>query len=43
MVFNNNNGSEVNLQKHLCIALDNRLSFEEHLKTILKKLIKLGI
>ena len=33
--MNNNSVSEANSQKQLSIVLDNRLSFEEHLKMIL--------
>ena len=32
--------SETNSQKHLSVALDNRLSLEDHLKMILKKVNK---
>ena len=32
LVFNNNNLSETNSQKHLGVALDNHLSFEDHIK-----------
>ena len=37
LIFNNNNASEANSQKHLDIVLDNRLSLDEHLKIILNK------
>ena len=37
LAFNNNNVSETNSQKHLGVVLDNRLSFEDHLKIILNK------
>ena len=37
LVFNNNNVPETDSQKHLGIILDNRLSFENHLKIILNK------
>ena len=40
LVFNNNNVSETYSQKHLGVVLDNRLSFEDHLKIILNKLNK---
>ena len=40
LVFNNNNVSETNSQKHLGVVLDNRLSFEGHLKMILDKVNK---
>ena len=33
----NNNVLETNSQKHVCVILDNRLSFEDHLKMILNK------
>ena len=32
-----NNVSETNSQKHLGVVLDDRLSFEDHLKMILNK------
>ena len=35
LAFNNNDISETNSQKHLGLVLDNRLSFEDHLKMIL--------
>ena len=38
--MNNNSLSEANSQKQLSIVLDNRLSFEEHLKMILNKVNK---
>ena len=38
--FNNSNVSETNSQKHLGVVLDNRLSFEDHLKIILSKVNK---
>ena len=37
LAFNNNNVSETNSKKHLGVVLDNRLSFEDHLKMILNK------
>ena len=40
LAFNNNNVSEINSQKHLGVVLDNRLSFEDHLKMILNKVNK---
>ena len=40
LAFNNNNVSETNSQKHLGVALDNCLSFEDHLKMILNKVNK---
>ena len=40
LAFNNNNVSETNSQKHLGAVLDNRLSFEDHLKMILNKVHK---
>ena len=40
VAFNNNNVSETNSQKHLGVVLDNRLSFEDHLKMILNKVNK---
>ena len=38
LAFNNINVSENNSQMHLSVALDNRLSCEDHLKMILNKL-----
>ena len=40
LAFNNNNVQETDSQKHLGIVLDNRLSFENHLKMILNKVNK---
>ena len=40
LAFNNNNVSETNSQKHLGVVLDNRFSFEDHLKMILNKVNK---
>ena len=40
LAFNNNNVSETNSQKYLGVVLDNRLSFEDHLKMILNKVNK---
>ena len=40
LAFNNNNVLETNSQKHLGVVLNNRLSFEEHLKMILNKVNK---
>ena len=40
LAFNNNNVPETNSQKHLGVVLDNRLSFEDHLKMILNKVNK---
>ena len=40
LAFNNNNVPETDSQKHLGIILDNRLSFENHLKMILNKVNK---
>ena len=40
LAFNNNNVSETNSLKHLGVVLDNRLSFEDHLKMILNKVNK---
>ena len=40
ILLNNNTVSETNSQKHLGIALDNRLSFEDHLRMILNKVNK---
>ena len=39
LTFNNNNVSEINSQKHFGV-LDNRLSFEDHLKMVLNKVNK---
>ena len=41
LVFkNNNNVIQTTTQKHLCIILDTRLSFEKHLETVLCKINK---
>ena len=40
LAFNNNNVPETNSQNHLGVVLDNRLSFEDHLKMILNKVNK---
>ena len=40
LACNNNNVLETNSQKHLGVVLDNRLSFEDHLKMILNKVNK---
>ena len=40
LAFNNNNVTETDSQNHLGIILDNRLSFANHLKIILKKVNK---
>ena len=40
LAFSNNNKSETNSQKHLGAVLNNRLSFEDHLKIILNKVNK---
>ena len=40
LAFNNNNVPETNSQKHLGVVLDNRLSFEDHLKMLLNKVNK---
>ena len=40
LAFTNNNVSETNSQKHLGVVIDNRLSFEDHLKMILNKVNK---
>ena len=37
LIFDINNVSETNSRKHLGVVLDNRLSFEDHLKIILNK------
>ena len=37
MLFNNNNVSQVNSQKHLGVILDVKLTFEEHLKNVFNK------
>ena len=37
LLFNNNNVSQVNSQKHLGVILDLKLSFEEHLKNVFNK------
>ena len=37
LLFNNNNVSQVNSQKHLGVILDVKLIFEEHLKTVFNK------
>ena len=38
--FNNNNGSQASLQKHVGLTLDNRLKFDEHLKNMSNKINK---
>ena len=40
LTSNNNNIPGTNLQKHLGVVLDNRLSLEDHLKMILTKVNK---
>ena len=40
LAFDDNNVSEINSQKHLGVVLNNRLSFEDHLKTILNKVTR---
>ena len=40
LVFNNNNVSETNSQKHLVVVLKNCISFEYHLKMVLNKVNK---
>ena len=37
LLFNNNNVSQVNSQKHLGVILDAKLTFEEHLKNVFNK------
>ena len=37
MLFNKNNVSQVNTQKHLIVTLDVKLTFEEHLKSVFNK------
>ena len=37
LLFNNNNVSQVNSQKHLGVIVDVKLTFEEHLKNVLNK------
>ena len=37
LLFNNNNVSQVNSQKHLVVILDLKLTFEEHLKNVFNK------
>ena len=37
MLFNNNNVSQVNCQKHLGVILDVKLTFEGHLKNVFNK------
>ena len=37
LLFNSNNVSQVNTQKHLRVILDVKLTFEEHLKNVLNK------
>ena len=41
LAFNNNNVSETNSHKHLDVVLNNRFSFEDHLKMILNKVNKI--
>ena len=40
LVFNNNNVSQTYSQKHLCVILDFKLTFEEHLNNVLAKVNK---
>ena len=40
LVFNNDNVIQATYQKHFGIVLDNRLSFEKHLETVLFKINK---
>ena len=40
LIFNDNPVHQVALQKHLGMFLDCKLNFEEHLKTIINKIIK---
>ena len=40
LLFNNNNVSQVNSQKHLVVILDVKLTFEEHLKNVFNKTSK---
>ena len=40
LLFNNNNVSQVNSQKHLWVILDVKLTFEEHLKNVFNKINK---
>ena len=40
LLFNNNNVSQVNSQKHLGVILDVKLTFEEHLKNVFTKQTK---
>ena len=43
MLFNNNNVSQVNSQKHLGVILDVKLTFEEHLKNVFNKNKTIGL
>ena len=38
--FNNNNVSQASLEKHLELTLNNRLTFDEHLKNVSNKISK---
>ena len=40
LVFNNNNASQTCSQKHLCVILNFKLTFEEHLNNVLAKVNK---
>ena len=40
-LFNNNNASQVNSQKHLRVILDVKLTFEDHLKNVFNKANKM--
>ena len=40
VAFNNDNVQENNSQKHLGVVLDNRVSFEDHLKMLLNEVNK---
>ena len=41
LLFNNNNVSQVNCQKHLRVILDVKLTFEEHLQNVFNKINKM--
>ena len=41
LMFNNNIVNLTTVHKHLGMIFDSKLSFDEHLKSVLKKLVKL--
>ena len=43
LMFNNSIVNVTTLHKHLGMIFDSRLSFDEHLKSVLKKKVKLSV